>query len=292
MERTTCCPHPVYFGFYRIKPESLSNEMSKKYLNVTITGMTPDTLDDTIHVIDIMRKDAGKVWLGVYEAVIAYSPVSLRHGWKEILSSMVDRLKPAGVMDSVLGFYFDEPLLCGMQKKDYRTLTQFMRERWPSLRVLTIFATNAIAPDVWSSGNDQVLDPETVRFTTDAGYDMYWDVRGDGILPYKRVNAALKERFGRNDFYVWHVPCIMNYGGNNDEEYAIAHTEAMYQFLRQESNPGGMMCYAYTISNHDGKIGNLGLDEMLALPNEPWNKLYNRLKEIGRDIIGTVDSKL
>lgn len=54
MERTTCCPHPVYFGFYRIKPESLSNEMSKKYLNVTITGMTPDTLDDTIHVIDIM----------------------------------------------------------------------------------------------------------------------------------------------------------------------------------------------------------------------------------------------
>ena len=63
----------------------------------------------------------------------------------------------------MLGFYFDEPMLCGIRKEDFRDVTRHLRETWPGLRVFAIFATNAISPDVWSSGDDHPLDPETTR---------------------------------------------------------------------------------------------------------------------------------
>jgi hypothetical protein len=173
-----------------------------------------------------------------------------------------------------------------MKKEDYRALTGFLRENWQSKRVFTIFATNAIAPDVWSSGNDNVIDPETVEFVTDAGYDMYWDVRGDGIIPFEKVNASLKERFGRDDVNIWYVPCIMNYRGNKDEAYAIAHTNAMYEFLKQEKNPGGLLCYAYAIEDHDGEVCNIGFCEMRERSEAPWTALENRLLKIGKEIVG------
>ena len=131
------------------------------------------------------------------------------------------------------------------------------------------------------------FDPETLAYTTDAGYDMYWDVRGDGILHFEKVAASLKTRFGRDDFKVWYVPCIMNYWGNKDEAYALAHTEAMYDFLKKEKHPGGLLCYAYDILDHDGEIGNIGFHEMRDAAENPWHKLETRLIEIGMEMIGT-----
>jgi hypothetical protein len=280
-DRTVC------FGLYRMNPDDVESEFPKGYLNVHNVGVTPGTLDAALSEIRTVTHFGGKVWLCVWNAVFAPgNPVPLQRDWQANLSAIVDRLEKEDVTGSVLGFYFDEPLLCGVPKETYRKLTKFMRETWPSLRVFTVFAVNAVDPTVWSAGNDQVLDPETLRYTTDAGYDMYHDARGDGILPYKKLNASLKERFGRDDFHVWYVPCIMNYWGNKDEAYALAHTEAMYGFLKEEKNPGGMLCYAWDISNHDGEIGNIGLNELLVRDKDPWTALYDRVQKIGREILG------
>ena len=272
----------VYFGLYRMSPDDVESEFPKGYLNTV--SVSADACADYLRR---MKGFCGKVWIGVWDKVVSWSsPDLLQEKWRENLIAAVKALEEQNVLDGVLGFYFDEPLLNRMPKETYRILTKFMRETWPSLRVFTVFAVNAVDPTVWSTGNDQVLDPETLRYTTDAGYDMYHDARGDGILPYKKLNASLKKRFGRDDFRVWYVPCIMNYWGNKDEAYALAHTEAMYGFLKEEKNPGGLLCYAWDISNHDGEIGNIGLSELLARDKDPWTALYGRVQKIGREILG------
>ncbi len=275
----------VYFGYYRIGKDALNEELPKGYLNVVIVDAHPGRKEETADVIRLMREYGGKAWLGVWDTVVSYASSDLlQESWRENLTAAIDALAEQNVLDGVLGFYFDEPLLNGMPKETYKKLTQYMRESWPQLRVLTIFAVNAIAPNVWSSGNDQVLDPETLAYTTDAGFDMYWEVSGDGLSAYKTVISALKKRFGRDDFRVWYVPCIMNFGGKSDGTFPPEHTETMLNFLRNEANPGGLLCYAWNISNRDGDLGNIGLDEMIAKGEGPWTSLYDRLVQIGRMI--------
>ncbi len=273
----------VYFGLYRIGKDALQQELPKGYLNTVIVDAKPSRIAETADVVRLMKEYGGKAWAGVWDTVVSYaSPDFLQENWRENLAAAVGALEEQNVLDGLLGFYFDEPLLNGMPKETYRTLTQYMRETWPSLRVLTVFAVNAIAPDVWSAGNDQVLDPETLAYTTDAGFDMYWEVDKNGLSSYQKVIDALKGRFGRDDYRVWFVPCIMNYGGKSEGVFPLEHTEAMLKFLRNTENPGGLLCYAWNISNRDGDLGNIGLDEMLAREEKPWTTLYDRLVEIGR----------
>lgn len=255
-------------------------------MNVYITGMTSYGMQDTLQVLRKIQALGGKAWVGIAETVFIFTrPVQVKADWKDTLQGMMHTLENEGLMDVVLGFYFDEPLLCGVTKEDYRDVTRYLRETWPALRMLTIFATNAISPDVWSSGDDHPLDPDTTQYITDAGYDMYWDVRGDGIEPFKKVNADLKLRLGRDAVRIWYVPCIMSYHGTSDEAYALAHLEAMYDFLKEEKNPGGLMCYAYDIADHDGEVENTGYWELRDREEDPWKALETRLVEIGKEIV-------
>ena len=277
----------VYFGYYRMSKDEFEIEHEKGYLNVFIDSMNPSDPEQTASLLEMAYKRGCKVWLGVFQTVVAgYAPIRFFDDWKERLYKMMSYLDEKVGLSSLLGFYLDEPFLCGFSKENYISLTRYLRETWPQHRMLVVFAVNAVEPEVWSNGNDCVLDPETVAYTTDAGFDMYWDVRNGGIENYEKIAASLKNRFGRDDFKVWYVPCVMNYCGNKDEAYALAHTEAMYDFLKREKNPGGMLCYAYDIPNHDGDIGNIGFHEMRDHSEKPWKKLEKRLIEIGLEIIG------
>lgn len=282
----------VGFGYYRMGSvdtgllEALEEEFSKGHINTYITGMAPYSFADTVTVLKKLQALGGKSWLGIAETAFLFArPVQLVKGWEASLKAMMDTLAAEGLMDTVLGFYFDEPMLCGVTKADFRDVTGCLRKTWPDLRILTIFATNAISPDVWSSGDDHPLDPDTTQYLTDAGYDMYWDVRDGGIEPYKKVNADLKTRLGREDVRIWYVPCIMSYHGTSDEAYALAHLEAMYRFLQEEKNPGGLLCYAYDIADHDGDVANIGYRELRDRAENAWTALEQRLQQIGRELI-------
>lgn len=277
----------VYFGYYRMDVCDYDIEKKKDYLNIYIGSMDPNDPEKNAALLEHMGKDGCMVWLGVFQMVVAaHAPIRFFDDWKDRLNKMMSYLEARGVLPHLLGFYLDEPFLAGFSKEDYVSLTRYLHEMWPQHRMLVVFAVNAVEPEVWSTGNDCVLDPETVAYTTDAGFDMYWDVRDGGIENYEKISASLKKRFGREDFKVWYVPCVMNYCGNKEEEYAIAHTEVMYDFLKREKYPGGMLCYAYDIPNYDGEIGNIGFHEMRDCAEKPWSKLEHRLLEIGKEIIG------
>lgn len=283
----------IGFGYYRMGSvetgvlNTLEAEFAKGHLNTYITGLAPYLLADTQKVLRKLKELGGRAWLGIAETAFIFSrPVRMSDGWEDSLNTMIGLLEREGLMETVEGFYFDEPLLCGVTKEDFREVIRYLRETWPQLRVLTIFATNAISPQVWSSGDDHPLDPETAQYLTDVGYDMYWDVRDGGLEPYERVNADLKRRLGRDDVRIWYVPCIMSHHGTSDEPYALAHLEAMYHFLQEEKNPGGLMCYAYDIADRDGDVQNIGYREMRDRKDNPWRMLEERLIQIGRAVIG------
>ena len=58
----------------------------------------------------------------------------------------------------------------------------------------------------------------------------------------------------------------------------------MFSFLREEKNPGGLMCYAYDISNRDG-IGNIGFRELREREKNPWTTLEDWLLYVGSETI-------
>lgn len=244
----------IYFGYYRMNFDDYEIERGKEHLNVYLASPNLAEPEQTAHLLESVGEQGGKAWMYVWGTVVAaHTPIRFYDNWKERLNNMMSYLKERSVLSHLLGFYLDEPFLCGFTKEDYVTLTRYLHETWPEHRMLTIFAVNAVEPEVWSSGDDRVLDPETAMYTTDAGFDMYWDVRDGGIANYEKVASSLKKRFGRDDFKVWYVPCIMNYFGNKDEDYALAHTEAMYDFLKSEKNPGGLLCYAYDIPDNEDR---------------------------------------
>lgn len=281
----------VGFGFYRMGSiedgllEAIEEEAAKGHINTYMTGMAPYNFNNALIMLHKVKEVGGMTWLGIAETAFLFTqPAQLIENWKQNLQTMMDTIEQEGLMDSVLGFYFDEPMLCGIKKPEFRDVTRYLRERWPELRVMTVFAVNAISPDVWSSGNDQLLDHDTTQYLTDAGYDMYGSVAGDAINTYRKVNADLKTRLGRDDVRIWYVPCIMSYHGSTDQKYAIDHLEAMFSFLREEKNPGGLMCYAYDISNRDG-IGNIGFRELREREKNPWTTLEDWLLYVGSETI-------
>ena len=287
----------LYFGYFRLgddqksRIENIKTEFAKGHLNTTVIDLKTDCLSDALESLRLLKEFGCTAWLSIASNVFRFSkfPIVLIDQWENTLKGLMGEIEKANLMDAVLGFFFDEPMLHSIKKDLFRDVTKYLRETYPSLRVYACFATNAIEPTVWSNnGNDQVLDPDTTQYLTDAGYDMYWDVRDidvrenkeeGGIEPYQKVNASLKARLGRDDVKIWYVPCIMSYFGKGDEEYALAHLHAMYDFLKGEKNPGGLICYTYDSFNNDG-IGNIGYREKQA----QWTTLESELVRIGKEI--------
>jgi hypothetical protein len=98
----------------------------------------------------------------------------------------------------------------------------------------------------------------------------------------------MKRRLGnRKDLKIWQVPCIMNYRGDKKEEHAVKHLNGLYELLKQEDNPGGLMCYTYYV--HPGEtesVGNIGLSDMRGLKDGDvnWNTLWSEIVRIGREV--------
>ena len=281
----------VGFGFYRMpymNSDALEAEAAKGHVNVYLVDLPRENLDRTITTLERIKAVDGMAWLSISWPITekgASGYHELKDGWHNDLKAVMDVLEEKGLIDYVLGFYFDEPLLNGRSKAALRDSTKWMRENYPELRTMVCFAINCIAPYVWSTGNDQLLDPDTTQYITDAAYDMYWDINPDNEFLYKKIASNLKERFGRTDMRIWYVPCVMSYGGTSPEKFCLEHLEFMYELLKGEENPGGLLCYAYDISNRDGDLGNIGFNEMRDRETDPWTNLEERLVAIGREIV-------
>lgn len=204
----------VGFEFYRMGStlddvlENMENEAAYDYINTWITPMAPYNFNDALAVLRKAKEfDSNQMtWLNIGETVFLYqsSGAQFNSEWQSSLASIMDTIRQEGLMDNVLGFYFDEPMLCGIKKSDFRDATKHLRETYPELRVMAVFAVNTIDLNIWGNdGNDQVLDANTTQYLTDAGYNLYSDVRGSSNLNiYRSLNETLKQQLGREDIRI------------------------------------------------------------------------------------------
>lgn len=211
--------------------------------------------------------------------------VVLRDGWQETVDAKIAFLRASGHWEAVEGFYIDEPLLNGITLEDFRTVTAYLRERCPDKRIFCCFSIAGVAPDVWTANNVKPITPEAGQYLTDVAFDMYhkFDEK------YAYITSEMKRRLGnREDLRIWQVPCTMNYRGDKDEQHCLDHLNGCYELLKKEKNPGGLMCFTfYTFPAEVEALGNIGLDHLRGKnPGDAnWSRLYERIKEIGRECI-------
>ena len=115
----------VYFGYYRIDFENYKIEREKGHLNIYLVSPNLAEPKQTAKLLESIGEQGGKAWLYIWGTVVAaHAPIRFFDNWKERLNNMMSYLKECGVLSHLLGFYLDEPFLCGFTKEDYITLTR------------------------------------------------------------------------------------------------------------------------------------------------------------------------
>lgn len=197
---------------------------------------------------------------------------------------MIAYLKDHGWYESVVGFYMDEPLLWNIKREWLKEFTKYFRTKAaPEKRFFVCFSVAGVAPEYWTINNVQPITPDCAEYLTDVAFDMYHKWNDD----YSAILRLMKERTGnRKDLKIWMIPCTMNYRGDKTEEHCIEHLEKCYEVLKNEENPGGLMCFTYyTFKTEEEDLGNIGLDKLGdPMYNQYWKGLVERVRTIGKEI--------
>lgn len=207
----------------------------------------------------------------------------LKKGWRENFVKLKDGLKDKPFYEAIDGFYIDEPFLCGVALDDFEEVTRFLTALFGK-RIYVCFSVAGVAPDIWTMDGVPVINEKAGRYITDAGFDMYhaFDEK------YAYITEQMKKRLGnRDDVRIWQTPCIMNYRGDKKERHAVDHLNGLYELLKKEKNPGGLMCYSYSVAKSETEqIGNIALEHLLGKypGDEHWATLEKEIERIGREI--------
>ncbi len=205
--------------------------------------------------------------------------------YKRRIDKFIRYLKRKKYYEKVIGFYMDEPMLWGITNDELEAFTGYFRtQAAPDKRFFVCFSLAGVAPDFWTIAGAEAVTPRSTQFLTDVAFDMYHKWSSD----YEKIYREMLERTGnRDDLRIWFIPCTMDYRGDKSEEHCLEHLENCYSLLRKAKRPGGLMCYTYhTFPPDEEGLGNIGLDK-LTDPTYPkyWRRLYERMKEIGREMI-------
>lgn len=272
----------VFFGYYGLTIDSLEMDISAitysetDYVNVMLCG---STTDEVTYALQLAKKNNCKIWINIHSALFT-SPTILSGVWQKRFDEVDTAARNSGAYDYLLGYYLDEPLLTGISHEDLIAVTKYQKQQFGK-RFFVCFAASGISTDIWTppAQASPPITKEAAQYITDVAFDIYWNFK-EYKSTYDKAIADMKARIGRDDVYVWYVPCVMNGSGKFSEPLAIEHLQGMYDYLKKEKKPGGLMCYTLRTSNGDG-LGNIGLDEM---EDNPWNKLRKECQRIGREI--------
>ena len=207
----------------------------------------------------------------------------LKPGWRDMIKCKVDELQKEGIWDAVLGFDYDEPML-----QSTNELVEEVAEEYAKYgkRQLAIFSYYELIEGSHQRSNDpefgktgHLINPQSCRFFTDIAFDYYGDYTLD---VHKQIADEMKRRVGRNNVYVWYVPSTWSIFNRFGQEHAIKHLEMCYQLLKEEDNPGGLICYNWHSFENVGE----SLDWLFAERNlSRWGNLEQRMTEIANEII-------
>ena len=201
------------------------------------------------------------------------------------MADVVQKIKSVGAWNYFLGWYMDEPLLNKFSAQDVYMFTKHNHDTYQK-RYFICFAVEAVAPSAYSDGSTRGhITKETSKYITDAGYDMYWeyDVWGN---KYLTANKEMHSRLA-DDCNIWYIPWAYasnqstKTAVNTNEKTYITHLNAMYEFLKREEHPGGLMTFTF----EGEKLNFYGIKEMVS--EGYWLNLYIRLTKIGKEICST-----
>ena len=293
------------FGFFSIqyseeKREAFQELLESDFINVFLVGDKEDGCSvnsaksfEMIHAYrkhcyvyfydSVFERTDGQGIVDVGDSYADKPRTVLKKDWVSRLEKFRDFLADKAYKECVEGFYIDEPLLCGISPEDFMAVTGKIRELFPDKRIFCCFSVAGVAPDIWTLNGIPAIDEDSGQYLTDVGFDMYhaFDWK------YAYITSEMKRRLGnRKDLRIWQIPCIMNYCGDKTEQHDIDHLNGLYDLLKAEENPGGLMCYSYFIAPSETEsIGNIGLSDLRGLkPGDAnWEKLWSEIVRTGRE---------
>lgn len=292
----------IFHTAYERAGEYFYQAVNGDFINTIIVEADYKSEDFAKNMDELVRHPEIKVWVAVTylafrirndvtvadngEQNSAFNPkTELLKNYRENINGFVDYLKQKGWYESVIGFYMDEPLLWNIKNEDLKEFTRYFRtEAAPEKRFFVCFSVAGVAPEYWTTNNVLPITRDSSQYLTDIAFNMYHKWSDD----YLEILKLMLARTGnRADLRLWMIPCTMNYRGDKDEEYCIEHLDNCYEVLKAFPCKGGLMCFTYyTFDPQEEALGNVGLDN-LSDPEYKnyWPKLYDRIKEIGREIV-------
>lgn len=243
---------------------------------------------------DRMRKIAaagGKFWvyaqnIGLYSnndnGTLTYG---IKDGWRENVAAKVQKLKDEEIWDAVIGFDYDEPMLQSTNgiveqvAEEYAKYGKRQRAIFSYYELIEGSHPRSNDPEFGKEGH--LINPQSCRFFTDVGFDLYHPADYDKHL---NVLNEMKRRVGRDDVYIWLVPCTWSIDNRFGQEHAVNHLNMCYKLLTEQEHPGGLTCYNWYSFGNKGE----SLDWLLDERNESrWTNLESRILEIANEVINT-----
>lgn len=277
----------IGFGYYGVSPnqdtylmnyEDDRNMVQSDYVNTCFASST--------YSLKLMREHNCKAWVNVYDIFIKVRAGAI--DWKDSFDEKVQNFKDEGVYDVILGWYLDEPT-------DHQAVLELTKYAWEAYgkRFFICYLACSVAPDYKTIGSmDPVgISKETTKYLTDIAYDIYWNF-GANRHVYQEITNRMHSRLGNPDTKVWYIPYIALWGsafdGVNDDydatnKWQIEHLEGMYEMLKNEENPGGLMCYTFYHGNPDYE-NQYGWKQGNQFTDGAFMPIYKKSVEIGREI--------
>ena len=229
-------------------------------------------------------KDAGlKVILSMHNLfeggkITQANTATLVSDYETVLTQTTNDIS-AYIQDGTLfSFYFDEPAWNGIKQDDFRTVTKWLRDNYPDVRVMTTMTFYDIGAGKYKDYPE--LDPAYNEYCTDVMYDSYgaWnDEIRRGYLEKLKSKAL-------NNQYIW--GCATGFSDNPEQtDELFAAIKGMYTEAIQEPRYAGIIAFSYA----DGQEGDwgYGLHSFLNNSSDYYDKELKKLYiDIGRKVIG------
>ncbi len=203
---------------------------------------------------------------------------TLLEDYEQTLSGLKTALQSYIDDGTLLGFYFDEPAWNGVKEADFRTVTQWIRENIPSIKVITTMTTSDIGMS--KTENYPEINASYNEYCTDVMYDYYGKWNDETRLTYLE---KLKSK-ATNEQWIW--GCATGFVDNAEQTDELYNAiRGMYTEAIQDERYAGIVSFSYA----DGLEGDWGYGLHTFLDNDSeyydleLRKLYT---DIGRAVIG------
>ncbi len=198
--------------------------------------------------------------------------------YETVLTETTQNIKSYIDDGTLLSFYFDEPAWNGIKQNDFRTVTKWLRDNYPAIKVMTTMTVYDIG--VSKRADYPELDPAYNEYCTDVMYDSYapWNAEIRKGYLEKLKSKALQNQ------YIW--GCATGFVDNPEQtDELFAALKGMYNEAVQEPRYAGIVAFSYADGN-EGDWG-YGLHSFLNNSSDYYDKELKKLYiDVGREVIG------